>query len=123
MITKTIELEKRTFGKKWRKDYEKYLGTYILTEWQFGSREEVLEASSDMKKVKDGKKIKTESQIKFSRYRTTTLLYCIKSAPFTVTMKAIKELPVGIADFFHEIVDELNDDGISAEELKKFFET
>ncbi len=123
MLEKTIELVKEAFGKKWRQEYTKYLGTYVLTEWRFGNREEVLEASSDMKKVKDGKKNKTESEVKFSRYRTTTLLYCIKSAPFTVSMKAIKDLPVGIADFFHEIVDDLNDDGISAEELKKFFET
>ncbi len=123
MLEKTIVLVKKAFGKKWRKDYEEYIGTYVLTEWRFGKREKVLEAASDMKKVKDGKKIKSESQIKFSRYRTTTLLHCIKSAPFTVSMKAIQELPVGIADFFHEIVDDLNDDGISAEELKKFFET
>ena len=123
MLTRKLELVKEAFGTKWREEYTEYLGSYTLTEWRFGNREEVLEASSDMKKVKDGKKTKSESEIKFSRYRTTTLLYCIKSAPFTVSMKAIKDLPVGLADFFHEIVDELNDDGISAEELKKFFET
>ena len=123
MLTKTIELIKEAFGDKWREDYTDYLGSYTFTEWRFGAREEVLEASSDMKKVKDGKKTKSESEIKFSRYRTTTLLHCIKSAPFTVSMKAIKALPVGIADFFLDIVEDLNDDGISAEELKKFFET
>ena len=123
MLESTIELVKEAFGTKWREDYENYIGTYVLTEWRYGKREEVLEAASDMKKIKDGQKTRTESEIKFSRYRTTTLLQCIKSAPFTVSMKAIKDLPVGIADFFHEIVDELNEDGISAEELKKFFET
>ncbi len=123
MLTKTIELVQEAFKEKWREDYRKYLGTYVLTEWRFGNREEVLEAASDMKKVKDGKKTKSESEVKFSRYRTTTLLHCIKTAPFTVSMKSVRALPVGLADFFLDIVEDLNDDGISAEELKKFFET
>jgi len=115
----TIEIKQEWFGDKYIPEkHEKYLGEYLVEEWNFGEREEVMELSSEQV-TDDAGAIKFI--VRSSKFRVNTLLKCIKNAPYKVSIANIKKMPIGVAEFLYDVVSDLNE-AISGEELKKFYE-
>lgn len=117
MRRKTIEIKKEKFGKKYDESYDPFIGAYVLQEWSFGDREDILEMASTQKI--DPKTKEIDFGIKSSKFRVLALVACVKEAPFKVNAKTIRALPVFIAEYLHDEVSALNEVMTEAE-LKKF---
>ncbi|KKN31651.1 hypothetical protein LCGC14_0821690 [marine sediment metagenome] len=121
MKNKIVSITEEMFSDAYHEDYEYLLGDYRLQEWSFGEREDVIEMSS-VQRI-DPKTKQVDFAMKSSKFRVLTMLYCIKEAPFgKVTQKAIRDLPVIVAEFLFESVSELNE-SMTEEQQKKFKES
>ena len=107
MRTREIEISKDLFDKDQLALYEKYVGTYIIKEWSFGEREQVLEEASDVQIDTDTNKSKF--QLKPSKTRIATIKACLVSAPFEITGAELKAIPNWLGEFLYEEISELND--------------
>lgn len=118
MKTKLLTITEEQFGDVYDEDYEYLLGDYKLQEWSFGEREDIIEMSS-IQRINPRTK-EMELSMKSSKFRVLTLMACLKTAPFgKVTNKAIRDLPVFIAEYLFEEVTDLNE-AMSEAQQKKF---
>ena len=118
MKNKLVSITKAKFGDAYHEDYEYLIGDYVLKEWSFGEREDIIEMSSEQKlntKTKD-----VDFKMKSSKFRVLTMMACIKEAPFgKVTSKTIRDLPVFVAEYLFDEISEFNE-SMSEEQQKKF---
>ncbi len=117
MRRKNISITQETFGEYYLpEEDDKYIGDYLLQEWSFGDREEVIQQASDQELDTDTGKYVVRMRSK--DYRVLQILYCLKKAPFKVTEKAILSLPNSIADKLLKEIAIINE-AISDDEEKK----
>ena len=107
MRKKLITVSEEDFGIDYDEEYEEYVGDYVLREWTFGEREDIIELSS-VQKV-DTKTSEITVEMKSSKFRVFVLQACLRSAPFKTTVKAIRGLPIALAEYLFEEVSELNE--------------
>lgn len=119
MRTKELEISNELFDEDQLVLYEKYVGTYVIKEWSFGEREQVLEEASDVRIDPDTNKSKF--QLKPSKTRIATIKACLLSAPFEITAAEIKAIPNWLGEYLYDEINDLNDgDGDSIlEKLRK----
>ena len=119
MRTRELEITNELFDENQMVLYEKYVGTYVIKEWSFGEREQVLEEASDVQI--DAETNKSKFQLKPSKTRIATIKACLLSAPFEITAAELKAIPNWLGEYLYEEISELNDgDGDSIlEKLRK----
>lgn len=121
MKNKIVTITEEKFGEAFHEDYDYLLGDYKLREWSFGEREDIIEMSSVQKLNNKTKEM--ELSMKSSKFRVLTMLACIREAPFgKVTNKAIRDLPVFVAEYLFDEISELNE-SMSEDQQKKFRES
>jgi hypothetical protein len=119
MRTKELEIVKELFDEDQLLHYEKYIGTYVIKEWSFGEREQVLEEASDVQI--DAETNKSKFQLKPSKTRIATIKACLLSAPFEVTAGELRDLPNWLGEYLYDEISELNEGGDDSilEKLRK----
>lgn len=118
-MRKTIlSVTEEDFEDSYIDDYEYLIGDYIVREWTFGEREDIIEMAS-VQKI-DPKTKEMEIQMKSSKFRVLTLAACMESTPFgKATIKMIRGLPVFFAEYLFAEVSKLNE-VVTEDSLKKF---
>lgn len=108
MRRKKFTIDNSTFGEHYiPEEDDKYIGDYLVQEWTFGDREEVVQQASDQEL--DGDTGKYTVRMRSKDYRVLQILYCLKKAPFKVTEKNILGLPNSIADKILKIIGDVNE--------------
>lgn len=112
-----FSITKKHFGDYYEPEFDdKYIGDYMVQEWTFGEKEDIVQRASEQSF--DSETGKYGFKINNKEYRTLQLLSCLKKAPFRIVEKNIYAIPNSIAELIMDKISEVNETLNDSEEKK-----